>query len=132
MCYLLLESKAALEESVLWRNPGRRHGEELDEYEEEEVGEEGLEVLELVAAPLLSNFLERKARGLERKQEARAEREVLGESARLADKCWVVLSYGTDLLDGYTSFRRQSGAISLSTSTLQTVCRRARCRDLCA
>lgn len=93
--------------------------------DDEEVGEETrMEVPGLADAPLLSAFLDRKASGLERKQEASAEREVLGESARLAP------SYGMDLRDGYTSLRRQRGAISLSTSRLQTVWRRARHRDL--
>lgn len=89
-------------------------------------------MLGLAEDPLLSTFLERKARGLERKQDASTEREVLGERARLGHRRRVALSYGRDLLDGYTSLRRQRGAISLSTSTLQTVCRRARRRDLWA
>lgn len=39
--HLLLELKVAPDESVLWRNPDRRHGEVLNGYiEEEEAGEE--------------------------------------------------------------------------------------------
>lgn len=39
-CYLLLESKVALQESDLWRNPGRCHVEMVNGYIEEEVGED--------------------------------------------------------------------------------------------
>lgn len=39
-CYLLLESKVALQESDLWRNPGRCHVEGVNGYIEEEVGED--------------------------------------------------------------------------------------------
>lgn len=108
------------------------NGEVTEEEEEQEEGEgTWAEVLVAAAAPLPSTFLERKARGLERKQEARTESEELGESARPGDRCGATPSYRADLLDaGYTSLRRHSGAISLSTSTLQTVCRRARRRDL--
>lgn len=76
---------AAPQESVLeWC-----HVEELNGDVDEEGEKTWLEVLGLPEAPLLSNFLERKASGLERKQEARAETEVLGESVRLEGR-WLV------------------------------------------
>lgn len=121
------------EESGCWINPDRCFVVELNGKNEEEVGEKmWLEEPGLADAPLPSAFLDKNASGLDRKQEARADREVLGESAWLAGGYWPEVSYGGDLLDGYTSLRRQRGAISLSNSTLQTVWRRARWTDLWA
>lgn len=111
----------APEGSGCWINPDRCFAVGLGGRNEEEAGEEPwLEEPGPADAPLL----DKKASGLERKQEARADREVLGESA------WPEASHGADLLDGYTSLRRHRGARSRSSSTLQTVWRRARWTDL--
>lgn len=121
------------EEPGCWMNPGRCFVGGFNGRNEEEEGEERWqEEPGLADAPLPSAFLDKNASGLDRKQEARADREGPGESAWLAEGYWPEASYGADLLDGYTSLRRQRGAISRSSSTLQTVWRRARWTDLWA
>ena len=65
-----------------------------------------------------SSRRERKAMGLVRKQEARAESEK-GEAGLVAPG-------PPDLLEGYTSLRRHKGAISRATSAVLTVWRRVR------
>lgn len=60
-----------------------------------------MEASGLLTTPLLSDFLERKAKGLERKPDARAVSDELGDSARLGARCGELPpSYEADLLDG--------------------------------
>lgn len=80
MRYLQLESKVAAA-SALGLMPGVQvegHGGGVTEQEVEDE-EKCPDGLELAADPLQSPLFDRKANGLDRKQEARAESEKLGE-----------------------------------------------------
>lgn len=80
-----LGSVVAPAEAGGWRSPGRCFVAELSGRNKEAAGEEAwLEVPGLADAPLPSAFVDKNASGLDRKQEARADREVLGERARPA------------------------------------------------